>query len=76
MNRRFSAQRLGEHRDGFLCVLQASVLKRLLLGSWPRCAIGKSWKLPMSDKQLSDRVEEAGFITGMDVLIGGGWTAQ
>ena len=30
----------------------------------------------MSDKQLSDRVEEAGFITGMDVLIGGGWTAQ
>ena len=50
LNRRFSAQRLGEHRDGFLCVLQASVLKRLLLGSWPRCAMGKSWKLSMNQR--------------------------
>ena len=49
LNRRFSAQRLGEHRDGFLCVLSISALKTLRAGSWPRFA-SKCWRfsLPMN----------------------------
>ena len=68
MNCRFLAQRLGEHRVGFLCVLQDSVLKRFGFGSWFQSACDRMW--PLSMNRPWERRHLAGVV-GSGLATGG-----